>query len=109
MCRLLVLIVGGAVLVTMLILALRVVAVRDVSDPADLPSRPIRWLAVVLPLLFVGLWSSEVSRHPHYGDVDRGYRAVIGEICAQAGQDDAVVTVAPFAYQIPMNWLGTAM
>lgn len=105
--QLLVLMVGGAVLLTLL--GLSYGWWRTASDgTSELPSRPVRWLAVVLPILFIGLWSSEVSRHPHYGDVGRGYRAVIEEICAQARPTDAIVTVAPYAYQIPMNWMGSA-
>ncbi len=103
--QLLLLLVGGAVLLTMLGLFYGWwITAKDES--AAMPSRPVRWLAVVLPLLISGLWITEVSRHPHYGDIERGYRAVISDICEQAQSDDAVVTVAPYAYQIPMNWMG---
>jgi hypothetical protein len=71
-----------------------------------LPSMPVRVLAMLLPVLLVAVWLGEVGHNPHYGDPQRGYRAILDEICRQANGDDAVVTVAPFAYQIPMNWLG---
>jgi hypothetical protein len=66
----------------------------------------VRGLAVLLPVLLVAVWLGEVGHNPHYGDPALGYRAIIQEICRQADGDEAVVTVAPFAYQIPMNWLG---
>jgi hypothetical protein len=72
-----------------------------------LPSLPVRFLAIVLPALLVAVWLGEVGHNPHYGDPERGYRAILNEICRQADGDEALVTVAPFAYQIPMNWLGT--
>ena len=72
-----------------------------------LPSVPVRGLAILLPVLLVAVWIGEVAHNPHYGDPERGYRAIINEICQKADGDGALVTVAPFAYQIPMNWLGT--
>ena len=72
-----------------------------------LPSVPVRGLATVLPLLLIAVWNGEVGHNPHYGDPQRGYRAILSEICRQSNGDGALVTVAPFAYQIPMNWLGT--
>lgn len=72
-----------------------------------LPSVPVRALTLLLPGLLVLVWLGEVGHNPHYGDRERGYRAIIHEICRQADGDEALVTVAPFAYQIPMNWLGT--
>jgi hypothetical protein len=101
----LVVLVGGAVLLTLVALSLDW-WMRAADESGGMPSRPVRWLALVLPILFVGLWISEVSRNPHYGDTNRGYRAVIEDICSQVRPDDIVVTVAPYAYQIPMNWLG---
>ena len=72
-----------------------------------LPSVPVRVLATLLPLLLIAVWNGEVGHNPHYGDPQRGYRAIIDEICRKSFGDGALVTVAPFAYQIPMNWLGT--
>lgn len=72
-----------------------------------LPSVPVRLLAMVLPVLLVAVWLGEVGHNPHYGDPERGYYAIVREICRQADGDEALVTVAAFAYQIPMNWLGT--
>lgn len=71
-----------------------------------LPSLPVRGLIAVLPILVIGLWLGEVSRNPHYGTEGRGYRQIVEDICARAGGSEALVTVAPYAYQIPMNWLG---
>jgi hypothetical protein len=72
-----------------------------------LPSVPVRALALVLPVLLLAVWLGEVAYNPHYGDPERGYRAILRDICRQADGDEALVTVAPFAYQIPMNWLPT--
>jgi hypothetical protein len=76
------------------------------GEEAAAPSRPMLWLVFLLPLLLVCVWLGEVSRNPHYGEPERGYRAAIATICEEAGPNDAIVTVAPYAYQIPMNWLG---
>jgi hypothetical protein len=76
------------------------------NDAQTLPSAPVRWLLVVLPVLVVGLWVGEVSRHPHYGTEGRGYRQIVHHICALSDGSESLVTVAPYAYQIPMNWLG---
>ena len=103
--QLLVLLVGGAVLLTLLAL-FGGWLFGGSDEQASAPSRPLRWLAMFLPLLFAGLWITEVSRNPHYGDVDRGFRAIVADICSQATAEDVVVTVAPYAYQIPMNWMG---
>ena len=103
--QLLTVLVGGAVLLTLLVLFIAW-RLQIADTPSGAPSRPVRLLATVLPLLFAGLWITEVSHNPHYGDVDRGYRAVISEICSRAAKGDAVVTVAPYAYQIQMNWMG---
>ena len=103
--QLLLVAVGGAALLTLGALSIAWWIDAGVV-PQRVPSRPVRWLAVLLPLLFAGVWTNEVSRNPHYGDVDQGYRAVISHICAVAQPGDVIVTVAPYAYQIPMNWLG---
>ena len=38
-----------------------------------------------------------------------GYRAILDQICAEATANDAVVNIAPFSYQIPMNWMRTSL
>jgi hypothetical protein len=101
--------VGGAVILT---LGLMTVQWWLALDPGQrrgeyrLPSVPVRILATVLPLLLIAVWMGEVSHNPHYGDPGRGYRAILDEICRLDDGDEAIVTVAPYAYQIPMNWLG---
>jgi hypothetical protein len=72
-----------------------------------LPSVPVRGLAILLPLLLIAVWIGEVGHNPHYGDPERGYRAILRDVCQQANGDGVLVTIVPFAYQIPMNWLGT--
>ncbi len=103
--QLLLMAVGGAALLTLSGLAVAWLIDADRGRPS-VPSRPVRWLVLVLPLLFAAVWTNEVSYNPHYGDVDQGYRGVISHICEAAEPGDVVVTVAPYAYQIPMNWLG---
>jgi hypothetical protein len=71
-----------------------------------LPSVPVRLLTLLLPALLLMVWLGEVSRHPAYGAPMTGYRGILDEICRLADGDEAVVTVAPYAYQIPMNWMG---
>jgi hypothetical protein len=63
-------------------------------------------LLPLLPVFLIAVWMGEVSRNPHYGDPERGYRAIVSELCQHARQGDALITVAPYAYQIPMNWMG---
>jgi hypothetical protein len=75
-------------------------------DEQRLPSLAVRWLLPILPVLLVGVWLGEVGRNPHYGTPDEGYQAIIKDVCRMADGDDVLVTVAPYAYQIPMNWLG---
>jgi hypothetical protein len=70
------------------------------------PSGPVLWLLPLLPLVMCGVWLGEVSRHPHYGVAGEGYRAIVSELCLYAQPGDVAITVAPFAYQIPMNWMG---
>lgn len=98
--------VGAAALVTVAGAFVQWWLIAKPNDPRTLPSAPVRWLILVLPLLVMGLWLGEVSRHPHYGTEGRGYRQIIQEICSMSTGREAVVTVAPYAYQIPMNWLG---
>ena len=60
---------------------------------------------LILPLALIAVWSGEVTRNSHYGDPGQGYRAVLEEICTGATENDAIITIAPYAYQIPMNWM----
>jgi hypothetical protein len=110
--QMLLLLVGGAVIVTLVgALAQWTYALsRPTSQQTDhaLPGAPVRTLLPILPVLLVTVWLGEAGHNPHYGDAGRGYRAIIDDICRIADGDEAIVTVAPFAYQIPMNWLGTA-
>ncbi len=103
--------IGGAVLLTLTAAFVQWWlaegrATERISAERWLPSTPVRSLLPILPLLLIVVWLGEVAHNPHYGDPERGYRAIIRDICASADGDDAIVTVAPFAYQIPMNWLG---
>ncbi len=61
-------------------------------------------IGIVAPLLFVGVWLNGAATDPIYGAPGVGYRAILSEIERDAGPDDAIVTIAPFHYQIPMNW-----
>ncbi len=49
-----------------------------------LPSVPVRGLAILLPLLLIAVWIGEVGHNPHYGDPERGYRAILRDVCQQA-------------------------
>jgi len=76
------------------------------DDELDaLPSRPIRWLTLLLPALLISIWLSGTANDPYYGVPDQGYRAILADICHDAQPSDAIVTIAPFSYHIPMNWL----
>ncbi|MFN8489187.1 MAG: hypothetical protein U0350_16490 [Caldilineaceae bacterium] len=74
-------------------------------EPDALPSRPVRWALPLLPLLLIGVWLAGSARDPNYGAPGQGYRSVLGQICQEAKPDDAIVTIAPYTYQIPMNWM----
>ena len=104
--QLLVMAFGAAVLFTLLLMLLDWWVHAD-NAHTRMPSPPVQMLAVLLPILLGGIWITEVSYNPHYGDIDRGYRAILTDICTQSQADDSVVTVAPFAYQVPMNWFAT--
>ncbi|MEX1019893.1 MAG: hypothetical protein WDZ49_09560 [Litorilinea sp.] len=103
--RWLIVVIGGAAVLTILLI-LGKWLLRMAPGGAWAPSGPLVWLLLVLPALVMAVWLGELSRHPHYGTSGAGYRAIVEEICAHADADDVIVTVAPFAYQIPMNWLG---
>ena len=78
---------------------------NDAFDADAVPSRPIRWFMPLLPLVLIGVWLGESAKQPDYGELGHGYRAVLTQICQDAKPDEPVVTIAPFAYHIPMNWL----
>jgi hypothetical protein len=103
--------VGGAVIATLVVAFVQwwlALQQNGAGQPVHaLPSGPVRALSILLPVLLLVVWMGEVGHNPHYGDPDRGYRAILNEICSHADGDEAVVTIAPFAYQIPMNWMGT--
>lgn len=61
---------------------------------------------LLFTLLFTTVWLSSVGANPRYGTPGEGYRAALAEIGTAAGEGDGIVTVTPFHYQIPMNWLG---
>ena len=66
--------------------------------------------ALALPLVLVGVWISAVRDNPRYGVAGEGYRAILNEICTHRNPmsgRDTMVTIAPYSYQIPMNWLPT--
>ena len=66
----------------------------------------VMWgILLFLPLLLMATWSGEVTRTGHYGEPHVGYRAALEELCRVADTDDAIITIAPFTYQIPMNWM----
>jgi len=65
-----------------------------------------RWLALLLlpaALAFTGFVLVRYAADPVYGQTGEGYVAILDEIAATAGPDDAIVTVAPYHYHIPMN------
>ncbi len=81
---------------------------RLADDFNRLPSPPVRWLFALLPVLVASLWLGQASASPDYGAPQVGYRAALASLCEGIAPGDAVVTVAPAASQIPMNWLGSS-
>lgn len=71
-----------------------------------LPSRFIRWSLPLLAALVIAVWIGDSSRDPVYGLPDQGYRAILAEVCSEAQPGDAMITIAPYKYHIPMNWMG---
>jgi hypothetical protein len=53
-------------------------------------------------LAVTAVWLTAAGQHPIYAVP--GYRAVLDEVSVAAGDDDALVTIAPYHYHIPMNW-----
>ncbi|MBC8449561.1 MAG: hypothetical protein H8D78_17580 [Chloroflexi bacterium] len=60
-------------------------------------------LLVLAALAFAGFVLVRYAADPVYGQAKEGYAAILDEIAVQAGPDDAIVTVAPYHYHIPMN------
>lgn len=101
----LVVFVGGLAILTLA--AALVVWWRDAGgDRAPYVPSGMMWAIVLaLPLVVMAAWSGEVTRNGHYGQENVGYRAALEELCRVADADDAIITIAPFTYQIPMNWM----
>lgn len=76
------------------------------DDEQNLPSWPVRNVLPLLALLVMGTWLGATSRDPLYGAPEQGYRAILADICSHAQPTDALITIAPYAYHIPMNWMG---
>jgi hypothetical protein len=100
-------VIGGAVLATLAVIGVLWWRAAD-GHGTPTVSAPLRWLAAILPFVLILTWLGAVSQTPYYGEEARGYRAILDEICEHASNGDVVVTVAPYAYQIPMNWMGGA-
>lgn len=99
------LIIGAAAIVTLgtlLIAVLRSYRTRS-TEPGQ--SIVMGLMTLIIPLTLTGVWLGQSATDPHYGMVGSGYHAVLQEICSEVKATDAVVTVVPFAYQIPMNWM----
>jgi hypothetical protein len=78
---------------------------RTNSPETAIPSPPMTILLAVIPVITMGAWLGAAVDDPIYGDMSSGYHAAIVEMCGQQGSGDVLVTVAPFGYHIPMNWL----
>ncbi|HRW06054.1 MAG TPA: hypothetical protein P5121_13205, partial [Caldilineaceae bacterium] len=98
--------VVGLIAIFSLVLLLSMVLKGYRSEQRNSTASPILLASMpLIPLTLVGVWLGQAATDPHYGVASSGYRAVITEICEQAKPTDVIVTVAPFAYQYPMNWL----
>ncbi len=67
------------------------------------------WLPLALALTVMLVWTSQVSSDPRYGTAGEGYRAILDKIRQESSAEDAVVTVTPYHYTIPMNWFQSAL
>lgn len=72
---------------------------------ANGPSWPTRTLLPLLAVLGMATWLGESSSDPLYGQPDEGYRAILSEVCDSIRPTDAMISIAPYAYHLPMNWL----
>ncbi|MCB0114706.1 MAG: hypothetical protein KDD84_11470, partial [Caldilineaceae bacterium] len=77
------------------------------SSPGVTPNVKSPALAVVAVLVVVAVWLTAAGTHPIYAAP--GYRAILDEVTMVAGDDDALVTIAPYHYHIPMNWFGRGL
>jgi len=60
-------------------------------------------LLIPAALAFTTFALIRYAADPIYGRAGEGYVAILNEITVRAGPDDAIVTVAPYHYHIPMN------
>lgn len=97
--------VGVAALVTLGLLLVNVYKASRPGRPANPASFMIVCLLPFIPATVTGVWLGQVATDPHYGAPDQGYRVVLTELCQQLQPTDAIITIAPFAYQVPMNWM----
>lgn len=97
--------VGAAALVTLGLLLVNVYKASRHGRQASAVSAITIWLLPLIPATVMGVWLGQAATDPHYGSPDQGYRVVLSELCQQLRPTDAIVTIAPFAYQIPMNWM----
>ncbi len=103
-----VLLVGLAAIITLSWLLLRWSRAMRSDRPQDAtPSPPMASLVLLIPLIIVGAWLGSLAKDQIYGMEGAGYRAAITDICRGARPDDALLTIAPYSYHLPMNWLGS--
>ncbi len=93
--------IGMAALVTLGLMLVNLYRAREASSASFL----MVWLIPLIPITLSGVWLGQVAADPHYGTPAEGYRAVIADLCPQLQATDAIVTIAPYYYQIPMNWM----
>ncbi len=99
------LLVGAFAVLTLVALLWNVLRAGSGRAHTSQPSPFMALMTLVIPMTLAGVWLGQSASDPHYGRPESGYRAVLSEICQEAKPTDVVITVAPFAYQIPMNWL----
>ena len=97
--------VGLAALVTLGLLLANLYRTFHPGRNAGKASLLMVGMTPLIAITLTGVWLGQTAADPHYGIPDQGYRAVLTELCQEAQPGDAVITIAPFAYQIPMNWL----
>jgi len=98
--------VGSAALVTLGLMLVNSYQSSRLGHASGPSSRLLAWMLPLIPITLMGVWLGQVAVDPHYGPPDEGYRAVLADLCPRLQPTDAIVTIAPFAYQIPMNWMG---
>ncbi len=97
--------VGVAALATLSLLLVNVYLASRTERTNSNVSLLLIWLIPLIPVTLSGVWLGQAATDPHYGAPTEGYRAVIDDLCAQLQPTDAIVTIAPYYYQIPMNWM----